>query len=233
MRIKVIASGSDGNCYLVNDGKTKILIECGITFDDIMRGVEYDLFDIEACLVSHSHLDHAKSAHKLLESGQDIMCHETTASELGLTGYGVRHIAEQKKVSVGTFDIIPFDLVHVHTDGSDCKCLGFLIYSHVSKEKLLFATDTAYIKNRFNNLNYIMIEVNYTDNEYEDEYIASVEKRRFKSHMSLDTAVEFLNNQDLSNVKTIYALHLSEERSNKDEVKRTLQRATGKEIIIC
>ena len=233
MVIKIMASGSDGNCYLINDGNTKILIECGIAFDDILRGANYNISDITACLISHSHLDHSKSAYKLLESGIDIMCHEETASELRLTGFGIRHIKERKKVSVGTFDIIPFDLVHIHSDGSNCKCLGFLIYSNITKEKLLFATDTAYIKNRFKGLNYIMIEVNYSDNEFEDEYVASVEKRRFRSHMSLDTAIEFLNNQDLSSVKEIYALHLSEERAERNKVKKELQRATGKEIIIC
>lgn len=67
----------------------------------------------------------------------------------------------------------------------------------------------------------------------DDDYVASVEKRRFRSHMSLDTAIEFLNNQDLSNVKAIYALHLSKERAERNIVKKELQRATGKEVIIC
>lgn len=56
MKIKVIASGSKGNCYLIDDGETKLLIECGIPFKQIQIGCDFKLSSVAACLVSHEHL---------------------------------------------------------------------------------------------------------------------------------------------------------------------------------
>lgn len=50
--IKVLASGSGGNCYLIN---SEIMIECGITIDRIRKGSGFKLGEIEACLISHEH----------------------------------------------------------------------------------------------------------------------------------------------------------------------------------
>ena len=54
------------------------------------------------------------------------------------------------------------------------------------------------------------------------DVIPEVEKRRLKSHMSLDTAVQFLESTDCSQLKAIYAIHGSETRSDRDEVYRAL-----------
>ena len=56
MEIKVIGTGSSGNCYLVSDGSSKILIECGLPMKKIKEGVEFNLSNVAGCLISHSHL---------------------------------------------------------------------------------------------------------------------------------------------------------------------------------
>ena len=42
MEIKTLASGSTGNAYLVGDGTTTLLLECGIS----MRAVSYTHLDV-------------------------------------------------------------------------------------------------------------------------------------------------------------------------------------------
>lgn len=37
MEIKTLASGSTGNAYLVGDGTTTLLLECGISMRELMR----------------------------------------------------------------------------------------------------------------------------------------------------------------------------------------------------
>lgn len=119
-----------------------------------------------------------------------------------------------KQFNVGTFIIVPFDVYHINSDGSDCPNLGFLIYSSVTKEKMIWATDASYIESRFPPVEYICIECNYVDVEdykSELEYMNGfVEKRRVRSHLSLNRCVEFLKQQDLSRVKEIRLLHLTE-----------------------
>lgn len=55
MEIKVIASGSSGNCYVIKDGVTTILLECGVKYDRILKGVDYIIANVSGCLLSHSH----------------------------------------------------------------------------------------------------------------------------------------------------------------------------------
>jgi metal-dependent hydrolase (beta-lactamase superfamily II) len=55
MDIDVIGSGSSGNAYIISDGYTKVLLECGIKFNKLQRGCGYKLHEIQACLISHGH----------------------------------------------------------------------------------------------------------------------------------------------------------------------------------
>ena len=165
--------------------------------------------------------------------GIDIYTSETTANEIGIEGYGVHCLESAKQYQIGTLLIIPFDLVHYHNNGDECKNFGYLIYSKVTKEKLLFATDTAYIHNRFKGLTHIMIETNYISDFVNEEQISAVEKRRYMSHQSLETAIEFLKATDLSKVEVIYAIHLSHDKTDKNVIKQRLQEVTGKLVIIC
>lgn len=55
MDIKILASGSNGNCYKISTKDTSILLECGIKYQNIERGLNYDV-GVTGCLISHSHL---------------------------------------------------------------------------------------------------------------------------------------------------------------------------------
>ena len=232
MDIKVLASGSSGNCYRLSDGSTSLLLECGIKYKDIERKLNYNL-DVSACLITHGHSDHCLCAKELLKFGIDIYTSAETANEIGITGYGVHCLESGKQYEIGSFIVIPFDLVHYHTSGEECKNFGYLIYSKLTKEKLLFATDTAYIHNQFKGLTHIMLETNYISDFISDEQISAVEKRRYMSHQSLETAIEFLQATDLSKVEEIYAIHLSHDKTDRNVIKQRLQEITGKLVIIC
>lgn len=54
--IKTLSSGSHGNCYILECGNEQLLIELGISWKDILRGLNYNLTKVRACLVSHQHL---------------------------------------------------------------------------------------------------------------------------------------------------------------------------------
>lgn len=232
MQIKILATGSRGNCYYVSDGVTGLLIECGIRYTDIMRGLDYNIGNIGAVLVSHAHKDHSLCAAEMAEMGFDIVMPKETAEALEIDDFPNVIMAEQsQQYKINTLNIVPFPLVHCNTDGSECPCFGYLIASSATREKLLFATDTAYIKNRFKGLTHIMLEVNYISNTLNGDVIPEVEKRRLKSHMSLETVVQFLENTDCSQLKAIYAIHGSETRSDRDEVYRTLAPYAGNIVV--
>lgn len=53
--IKVLASGSKGNCYIIDDGSTKLMIECGIPISEIKKECGYKTHELAGCLISHEH----------------------------------------------------------------------------------------------------------------------------------------------------------------------------------
>ena len=56
-----LSSGSDGNCLFLTDGKTNILIDCGLSFtktNNLLNLIGVNIYDIDAVLVTHEHTDH-------------------------------------------------------------------------------------------------------------------------------------------------------------------------------
>lgn len=231
MNIKVIASGSKGNCYLIDDGETKILIECGIPFKQIQIGCDFKLSSVSACLVSHEHLDHCKAVPELIKAGIDVYAPREVFGARNLTGHRCIDVRPLTPVNIGTFEVIPFDCQH------DVTNFGYLIHSRKTNERLLFFTDTFYVKYRFKGLNYIMAECNYSldaVNESIDRgYIPSaLKKRLLTSHMSLEHFIQMLQANDLGKVKQIYLLHLSDNNSNAELFKAAVQKVSGAEVYI-
>lgn len=69
MNIALFASGSSGNCALVSDGDTHILLDAGISARRIRAGLSVQDVTADALagvLVTHEHSDHVKGLAVLL-----------------------------------------------------------------------------------------------------------------------------------------------------------------------
>ncbi|MHC1722539.1 MAG: MBL fold metallo-hydrolase [Aminipila sp.] len=232
MKITVYGSSSDGNAYCIEDGCTKILLECGLPMKKLSECSNYQINTFNAVVVTHCHADHIFSLKELYRRGIQCYCGQESANRADIDGIGVNIIKDSKQFEIGTFKIVPFKVKHVNVDGFDCENFGYLFYSINTKERMLYVTDAMYIKNQFKDLNYIMIEVNYQSDEENEHGVEFVEKRRFASHMELETAIDFLEHNDLKNVKKVVAIHLSEDRTNSEVILKALRRVTGKSCII-
>jgi len=234
MEIIPIASSSNGNCYYISDGSSHLLIECGIRIDKIAKAIPVNLTELNGCLISHEHKDHSLSASKLLRYCH-IFASKGTLEELSIESYKYKQheIKHNQALRIGTFAVIGFNVQH------DAKePLGYLIYSEATKEKLLFATDTFYIQSKFAKLNYIMIECNYAKEILKKNIDGGkipkvVAKRLYSSHFELENVKEFLKANDLSQVKAIYLMHLSDGNSDEIRFKHEIMALTGKPVIVC
>ena len=56
MKLKVLASGSKGNCYILESPTGVLLIEAGIPWKEILKGLDFNLKGVVGCLISHEHL---------------------------------------------------------------------------------------------------------------------------------------------------------------------------------
>ncbi len=226
--IKVYASSSKGNVFEVFDGTTRILLECGLPFKQLQAALGYDLSGFSGCLLSHEHMDHAKAAAMLHRRGMELYASAGTLDALHIQGAGSHRLEPLKQVSIGTLVVLPFP---VHHDGAEP--FGYLIYSTVTGEKAVFATDTYRIEYVFSGLTEIAIECNYSEALLDGSDLAEVVVERIRrNHFSLEGCMEFLGACDLAAVRRIHLIHLSAERSDAELFRREIMAATGKEVHI-
>jgi len=86
VEISSLASGSSGNCYRLTDGSTPLLLECGISFKEIKKKLNFRTSEIAACLITHEHGDHAKAVNDLMKAGIDCYMSKGTKEALGIEG---------------------------------------------------------------------------------------------------------------------------------------------------
>jgi phosphoribosyl 1,2-cyclic phosphodiesterase len=231
IEVTAFGSSSKGNCYHVTDGKTPILLECGIKYKDIQKGLSFQMSGIQGCLISHEHGDHCKSIKDVLKGGIDCYMSRGTSEALSIQHHRIKPVEVKKQFQIGTWTILPFDVQH---DVSEP--FGFLL-ANQEGEKLLFATDTYYIRYKFKGLTHLLVECNYSL-DILNENIANgrtpkvMKKRLMKSHFSLENFKEFLAANDLSKLQEIWLLHLSDTNSNADLFKKEVSEITGKPVYI-
>ena len=232
MELKILGSSSKGNCYLLDNGKECLMIECGIPFKDVQKALNFDISRICGVLISHEHGDHAKHVQKCLDSRISVYASQGTLGTLNLTGNALVHpMVELQIYQIGDFRIQPFATQH-----DAAEPFGFLIY-HPECGMVLFATDTYYLHYVFAGLQNIMLECNYRQDILDSnvelgKLHPAMRTRTMKSHCGYDTCRETLLANDLSQVNNIILIHLSEGNSNANEFKQGIIEATGKTVHI-
>lgn len=231
IEILPLASGSRGNCYHITDGSTPLLLECGIPFREIQKGLHFRVSEVAGCLVSHEHKDHSKAVKDVVKAGIDCYMSQGTAGVLAVSGHRINIIKAKQQFQLGSWAVLPFETQH-----DAAEPLGFLLANQYG-EKLLYATDTYYIRYRFRGLTHIAVECNYSMDILRANIEAglvepALKKRILKSHFSLEHVKEFLKANDLSQVKEIWLLHLSDRNSDAERFKREIQELTGKPVYV-
>lgn len=231
MKLKVLASGSRGNCYLLEGKNETLILECGIRYRDILKGLNFNLNNAIGCLVTHEHKDHSKAINDLIKNGIDIYTSKGTAEACEVRGHRIKYIKSERAINVGEFKVLPFGTQH-----DAVEPLGFLIY-HKEIGKLLFITDSYYCRYKFNEINHILIECNYSqkilsENIEQGLIPNSLKNRLLKSHFSLNNVKEFLIVTELKEVRNIMLIHLSDTNSNAAVFQEEIEKLTGKPTYI-
>jgi phosphoribosyl 1,2-cyclic phosphodiesterase len=230
MKLKVLGSSSKGNCYILESPTGSLLIEAGLRWSEIQKGLDFDLSNVVGAIISHSHGDHSSAVREVLKAGIDIYLSDATWVQINgapIYPYRVNIINELHLFGVKDFAIVPFPTEH------DCAgSVGYLIQYQPTGERTLFLTDSFYSKYMFAGLNYIMLECNYIKETLDANIAAGLIDERMKprllqSHMSLEHCKEFLQANDLSQVREIILLHLSDANSDAARMIREIKEVTG------
>lgn len=216
MKLKIIGSGSSGNCYLLDDGEQILVIEAGIPFSEVKEAIDYQTSRIVAVLSSHEHGDHRKHLNEYKKA-------YITPIEGNRRTECVPEI--YPPFILGDFVVKPFDVPH------DVPCYGYQI-EHPDMGKLVFVTDAEYVKYTFPGVNHIMVETNYAqdiidENVNSGEIPKSLRDRIMKSHMSFDTALKMVRANKNPQLRNVIMCHLSSRNSDKKRFVEQMQEVAG------
>lgn len=225
MKLKVLNSGSAGNSYLLTaKSGERLLIELGVEWKKIQDALNYDYSRVVA-IVSHSHMDHAKSLKRASLAGISIAASTETFDSCGVIRELGSIFLEGDPISANNFIVRTFDLKH------DVKTFGFLIW-HKECGNICFITDTNEINNSFPGINHFMVEANFCEevlfeNAMNSENGTFLSERVANSHFSLQKCKEFLSENDLSQCENIILLHLSDRNADEKLFKKEITAMTG------
>lgn len=231
MVLKVLGSSSKGNCYLLEASDGVLVIEAGIPATEVKKALGFDLLKVAGCLVSHRHGDHSRFLKDVLTLGVRVLALEDVFASHGLSGSPFcKPIEPLRGYRLGGFKVFALPVAH------DVPCLGFIV-DHREMGRLLFVTDTMMLEYTVPQLDHVMLEVNYCDRILQaniDAGIvpASMRDRLMRSHMELLTAKDIVRANDLSRVKELVLLHLSDNNSHAALFREEMEKVSGKPVYV-
>jgi len=231
MQLNIINSGSVGNCYILQNEDTALVIECGVNFSDVKKALDFNLSKVAGVLVSHEHQDHCKGVKDAAKAGLNIYCTAGTWKAMGIDSHRIKPIGRLEKKVIGPWTVMAFDVKH-----DAAEPVGFIIH-HPECGNVLFITDTYYVAHTFSNINNVLIEANYCT-EIVNQRLAGgdiharVRDRVIESHMSLETCKALLKANDLSAVNNIVLIHLSDGNSDAKRFSAEIAQLTGKTVTV-
>jgi len=114
MHLQVLSSGSRGNACLIRAGETHVLVDAGLPYEELLErfhAARYAPRRLDHVLVSHGHLDHARSAGRLArQSGATLWC-----AQRMMRNRSIRRARRLACLKIGGETVLDPEPVHVRT----------------------------------------------------------------------------------------------------------------------
>lgn len=201
MKLIVAGSGSSGNCYLLACQDEVMVLDAGVRFLTVKQYLDFNVRQIKGVIVTHSHGDHNAYAYDYEAAGIPVWKPYEMESPRQIRRFG-------------EFLVHSFESVH------NVPCVGYLI-EHPACGRVLYVSDTEYVKFRFKGLRAMIIEANYKKTIL-GRYDANRE-HVLRGHMSIETACDCVRANDNPELKTVVLCHLSDGNSNEAEFITSVQ----------
>lgn len=242
MRFTVLGSGSTGNAVLITAGKTKVLVDAGLSAKEILRRIAEvgeDSSRLDGILVTHEHSDHAGGLRVLLKSvncpvfisGETRQAYlrekrNLTSNEPQKRAEVLRNrtveIESSRDFRIGEIDFEPFSLPHDAADN-----FGFVAKYKGARVATLMDLGciTMLVKEKLRNCDAIIIESNHSRDMLKACPIYSWDlKQRIASrtgHLSNEDLCDWLTEDFDGSARHIVLAHLSQ-RANEPHLARLM-----------
>lgn len=239
MFMRVISTGSTkGNCYALQSSTGEIvLLDCGCNYNKILRGIDYQISNVEAVFLSHGHGDHTEAFKEIMNAGIQIYTNDETVGDMNIrTGELMKGVPERYPFRVGSFVVTPFELPHTTYDKDTkqlvpCPNYGYLV-EHKEMGSVLYMTDFEYCIYSFRRMQveHLVIECNYCE-ELVDRSEANY-SHRLKGHCSLPTCKQFIKQNRTESLRTVTLVHLSGQASDACKIRQEIQEVAGDNVLV-
>ena len=231
MRFASLGSGSAGNCLVVEQANTRLLLDCGFSPNEVVKRLQrlkLEPEQITGILVTHEHDDHAKGAFKFaakfnvpvwLTQGSYKMCQRYIPDSLAIK---INIIDSHTQFSIENIQVNPYPVPH---DAREPTQFTFSDGNY----KLGVLTDTgsstAHIEYMLSGCDGLVLECNHDMHMLENGPYAYSLKKRVASrlgHLDNQSAADLLARLNNSKLKHIIAAHLSAKNNRPDLAKNAL-----------
>jgi len=239
--VRVMASGSKGNCTLVASSRTRLLIDAGLSCREILRRLTLcgeDPSGIDAVLITHEHADHIAGLRVLARRLKipiyvtDATYQEYQRAVRDNDGKRVsldrrEHFRAGAAFQIGDINVQPFTIPHDAVDP-----VGFTF--RADGIKLGICTDLGYlpasVRDHLRGCHVLMIESNHDIELLRGgPYPWSVKQRVMSrvGHLSNDALADFLTTDYDGSAEFLILAHLSEQNNHPEIARMTAERALG------
>jgi phosphoribosyl 1,2-cyclic phosphodiesterase len=239
MRFASLGSGSAGNCMVIEQASTRLLLDCGFGANEAITRLQrlgLDAEQLTGILVTHEHDDHAKGAFKLaakyqipvwLTHGTYKMCERYMPTNVNVS---INFIQSNQLFTIQELEVSSYTVPHDAREPTQ-----FTITDGQYKLGVLTdaGTSTPRIEQALNLSDALVLECNHDLNMLENGAYPYALKKRVGSklgHLDNTSAAALLAKLDNSKLKHIIAAHLSAKNNTQHLAKTALSGALNCEL---
>jgi phosphoribosyl 1,2-cyclic phosphodiesterase len=227
MHLQVISSGSEGNSTLIRAGETNLIVDSGLTLAEMeirLQAVGLPAAEIAHVVVTHGHLDHARSAGALarkaramLHCPENIMNHPSArrAKRLSRISVGARFEVRAERAD-NAVELLTVALSH------DCDPIVVFWIEHEGRTAAIL-TDIGRpsdeVARSLHGAHVLVLEFNYDPEMMRaGPYSPELQKRitGSRGHLSNQQAAEMLEALASPNLHTLVLAHLSQKNNTPE-----------------
>ena len=216
-KLKVVGSGSKGNCYIIQTSTSTLILELGVRWKEVLKALNYDISNVAAALASHIHTDHSKSIPDALKYNIPIYSNQSVAGWYE----GVKALKPKVNYKIGDFKVMPLEVEH--------NCLNFAyIIQHDEFGKLMFCTDAVRFPYKVKGINHMLIEANYSNDVVIDNLCNNYDiMSHNENHMEIGETLNAVSNNYSDELNNIVLIHLSQFQSDFNDFSDKIVQQVG------
>jgi phosphoribosyl 1,2-cyclic phosphodiesterase len=217
VRVSILASGSGGNACVVESGRTRVLVDAGLSAKELekrlaARGIDAET--IRAIFITHEHGDHSIGALTFAARfGCSLFATAGTAAALGLEGNLFSPFVRMESCREGRVGDIGFRPLATPHDSNESVAYAF----EADDARVVIASDLGHVQQEFldflKGATALLLEFNHDEDMLRDGPYTWPLKRRISGgfgHLSNRQSAGALAKTAGPRLKRVIATHLSQ-----------------------